>query len=77
MPERARQAAALREQCDEAAHRLLAAQQRDVFSPTYGSFDRRYWAWKMAELPEATLQRNVHPLALLYRDAPRKRWTRS
>ncbi|MBU2538849.1 MAG: hypothetical protein KKH22_10460 [Proteobacteria bacterium] len=42
---------------------LLSEQDRDAYSPTRGSFDRRYWGWKIADFPEATYQRNVLPLA--------------
>src|SRR5512138_3090490 len=42
---------------------LLGQQQRDVFSPTRGCFDRRYWGWKLTDFPDATLQRAVLPLS--------------
>ncbi len=48
--------------------RALGEQDRDRSSPTYGCFDRRYWAWKLVDFPEATFQRHVYPLALLVRD---------
>lgn len=48
--------------------RLLSEQDRDRYSPTYGCFDRRYWAWKLVDFPEATFQRNVHSMAMLYTD---------
>lgn len=48
---------------ETACRHLLSAQDRDPFSPTYGCFDRRYWAWKLVDFPEATFQRNVYPLA--------------
>jgi hypothetical protein len=60
---------ALRSQCDAAARRVVALQNLDAFSPTFGCIDRRFWAWKLTDVPEATYQRNVYPLALLYRDA--------
>lgn len=46
-----------------ACRRLLSEQDRDPHSLTSGCFDRRYWAWKLVDLPEATFQRNVYPLA--------------
>lgn len=46
-----------------ACRRVLADVDRDPHSPTRGCFDRRYWAWKMADMPDATLQRNVFALA--------------
>ncbi len=45
-----------------ACRRLLGEVDRDPLSPTRGCFDRRYWAWKLADMPEATLQRNVFAL---------------
>ena len=46
-----------------ACRRVLGDVDRDVLSSTRGCFDRRYWAWKLADMPEATLQRNVFALA--------------
>ena len=46
-----------------ACKRLLNEQNLDVYTPTYGCFDRRYWAWKLVDYAEATYQRNVYPLA--------------
>jgi hypothetical protein len=43
--------------------RLLSEQDRDSHSTTTGCFDRRFWAWKLVDFPEATFQRNVYPLA--------------
>jgi hypothetical protein len=48
--------------------RLLSEVDRNPYSATYGCFDRRYWGWKLVDFPEATFQRNVHSLALLYSD---------
>ena len=58
----------IRSQIKVAVRRLLSEQDRDPYSPTYGCFDRRYWGWKLVDFPEATFQRNVYPLALLYAD---------
>ncbi len=52
----------IREQSILACRRLLSQLNRDPATPTYGCFDRRYWAWKLVDFPEATFQRNVHPL---------------
>ena len=49
---------------------LLSVQDRDPFSPTYGCFDRRYWAWKLVDFPESTFQRNVYPLAWYLKSRP-------
>lgn len=53
----------LRLQLARACRRLLSALDRDPYSPTFGCFDRRYWAWKMVDAPELTYQRNVWTLA--------------
>lgn len=58
----------LRGQVRTAARHLLSQQDRNYLSPTEGCFDRRYWGWKLVDFPEATYQRAVHPLALLYAD---------
>jgi hypothetical protein len=58
----------LRRAADAAALRVLSDQDRDPSSPTYGCFDRRYWAWKLVDFPEATFQRHVYPLSLLVQD---------
>jgi hypothetical protein len=58
----------LRVHADLAAGRALAEHDANPYSPTVGCFDRRYWAWKLVDFPEATFQRLVFPLAMLYRD---------
>ena len=63
----------LRVHADLAAGRALVEQDANPYSPTTGCFDRRYWAWKLVDFPEATFQRLVLPLAQLYRD-PRSRF---
>lgn len=45
--------------------RLLSEINRDPATPTCGCFDRRYWAWKTIDFPEATFQRNLSALAWL------------
>jgi len=52
----------IREQAILACRRLLSQLNHDPATPTYGCFDRRYWAWKLVDFPEATFQRNIHPL---------------
>jgi len=42
---------------------LLSEINRDPATSTYGCLDRRFWAWKIADFPEATFQRNLLPLA--------------
>jgi hypothetical protein len=58
----------LRLAVETAAMRALGDQDRDPASPTCGCFDRRYWAWKLVDFPEATFQRHVYPLAMLVQD---------
>jgi hypothetical protein len=53
----------IREQVDVTCRRLLSELDRDPYSATFGCFDRRHWAWKLADTPEATFQRNAWPLA--------------
>ncbi len=50
--------------------RLLSLQDREPFSPTYGSFDRKYWHQRFTDFPSASLQQGVETLALLYDLAP-------
>ena len=59
----------IREQAILACRRLLSQLNRDPATPTYGCFDRRYWAWKLVDFPEATFQRNIHSLCW-YMDQP-------
>ena len=59
----------LRAQVDLAAARALGELDASPHSTTAGCFDRRYWAWKLVDFPEATFQRLVFPLAMLYRDS--------
>jgi hypothetical protein len=65
----------LKQQVNIACRRLLSEQNRDPYTPTFGCFDRRYWAWKLVDYPEATFQRNVYPLAwwLRHTDEDRSR----
>ncbi len=55
----------LREQVLKTCRRLLSEINRDPATPTCGCFDRRYWAWKLIDFPEATFQRNLAALAWL------------
>jgi hypothetical protein len=60
----------LRARVEAGCRRALIEQDRDPHSPTFGCFDRRYWAWKLVDYPEATFQRNVLPLLWLLREPP-------
>src|SRR3954451_16707197 len=46
--------------------RLLSLQDRNPFSPTYGSFHRLYWLDKSLDFPDAMAQFAVQALALVY-----------
>jgi hypothetical protein len=59
----------IRVQIDSAVRRVLSETDRDPFAPTSGCMDRRYWAWKLVDMPDATLQRNVQALAAVLVDA--------
>ncbi|MBW2989709.1 hypothetical protein KY358_05335 [Candidatus Woesearchaeota archaeon] len=47
---------------------LLSLQDKNPFSPTYGSFDREYWQYKKVDTPYASVQGAVFSLALLYKN---------
>lgn len=47
--------------------RLLSLEDRDFASETFGCFDRSYWAWKFKDFPDATLQRAVYPLSVIWK----------
>ena len=52
----------LKEQITNACLHLFSEINRDPTSSAYGCFDRRYWAWKLTDFPEATFQRNLSAL---------------
>lgn len=55
---------------DAALPRVLALADRDPLSPTRGYGDRQFWAWKLIDFPNGTLQGAVNGLsALLAADA--------
>lgn len=58
----------LREQITNICRHLLSEIDCDPTSGAYGCFDRRYWAWKLTDFPEATFQRNVSALCWLLRN---------
>lgn len=47
--------------------RILSHLDREIFSPTYGSFDRLFWAWSATDVSNVDAQRLVLPLSLAYR----------
>jgi hypothetical protein len=55
---------------DAALPRVLALPDRDPLSATRGYGDRQFWAWKLIDFPNGTLQGAVNGLsALLAADA--------
>ncbi|PIQ86229.1 MAG: hypothetical protein COV73_04925 [Candidatus Omnitrophica bacterium CG11_big_fil_rev_8_21_14_0_20_43_6] len=50
----------------EVAPRIIGHMDRNVLSPTYGCFERRYWAWKTAAMPDAANQYAIYYLALIW-----------
>lgn len=50
----------------EIVPRILSMQDRDTASPTYGCFDRRYWAWRYKDFPDMSLQYSLLPLLHLW-----------
>lgn len=46
--------------------RLLTLQDRVPVSPTYGSFDRAYWHYRIMDFPSGMAQKHVLPLALAW-----------
>jgi hypothetical protein len=55
--------------------RLLTLQDRTPVSPTYGSFDRAWWHYRVMDFPSGMAQKLVLPLALAWSlDMPGNRW---
>ena len=48
------------------AERLLSLEDRNISSPTYGCFDRDFWAWKFKDIQDSCMQNGVYALALLW-----------
>jgi hypothetical protein len=48
--------------------KVLTNLDRDINSPTYGSFDRNYWHFKIRNFSSAVLQQAVLPLTLCYKN---------
>ena len=46
--------------------RLLSAQDRNVYSPTYGCMNREFWLCRSTDFPNSIAQFGVHALALAY-----------
>jgi len=52
----------LHDQLTLVCRRVINLQNQDPLSKTRGCFDRRFWAWKLCDYPEATYQRLILPL---------------
>ncbi len=48
------------------AARVLSLLDREALSPTFGCFDRTYWAWKVTDFPVARFQEGLCLLCFLY-----------
>jgi hypothetical protein len=48
------------------APRILSLLDRERFSPTFGCFDRTYWAWKFTDFPGARFQEGLCVLSFLF-----------
>lgn len=52
----------------ESLYRILSLLNRNVaHNKACGSFDRTWWAWRMKDMPNMSLQHGVYPLTLAYR----------
>jgi hypothetical protein len=49
---------------------LLTLQDRNRHSPTYGSFDRNHWHYRIVDFPSGMAQELVLPLALAWTTLP-------
>jgi hypothetical protein len=47
---------------------IISLLDRNAASFTYGCFDRRYWSWRMGDMPNASLQYGVYPLTWLWKN---------
>lgn len=54
--------------------RLLSLVDRNAASRTYGCLDRRYWSWRIGDMPNASLQYGVYPLAWLWTNSEDDRY---
>lgn len=59
----------LKDQAAIRCRQLLSELNREPTSSAYGCFDRRYWAWKLTDFPEATFQRNLAALRWYFRQS--------
>ncbi|MEW5691811.1 MAG: hypothetical protein AB1765_00790 [Candidatus Hydrogenedentota bacterium] len=46
-------------------NRIISLIDRSIASTTYGCFDRRYWSWRIGDIPNASLQYGILPLTLV------------
>jgi hypothetical protein len=54
--------------CMHVLVRILSNLDRDPMSPTYGSFDRSYWNYKIRDFSSAVLQQGCLSLSIVYKN---------
>ena len=47
---------------------ILSYLDRDAASSTYGCFDRKYWSWRIGDMPNASLQYGIYPLTWIWKN---------
>ena len=47
---------------------IISLLDRNAASSTYGCFDRRYWSWRIGDMPNASLQYGIYPLTWLWKN---------
>lgn len=47
---------------------ILSYLDRNVSSSTYGCFDRKYWGWRIGDMPNASLQYGIYPLTWIWKN---------
>lgn len=47
---------------------ILSFLDRNIASSTYGCFDRRYWSWRIGDMPNASLQYGIYPLTWFWKN---------
>jgi len=48
------------------SYRIVSLEDWNACSPTFGCFDRDYWAWKSKDMQDACMQNGVYILAMLW-----------
>lgn len=47
---------------------ILSFLDRNTASSTYGCFDRKYWGWRIGDMPNASVQYGIYPLTWLWKN---------